>query len=63
MHLIIYELPKIIERWDTKIITISDLLHLFLQDPQTDVEESKCLIKQITKSIHQLLKNTLVHAY
>jgi DNA-directed RNA polymerase subunit RPC12/RpoP len=59
-NLIIYELPKIVEKLDTRIIVISDLLHLFLQDPQTDVEESKYLIRQITESIRSFLNNLLV---
>jgi hypothetical protein len=59
-NLIIYELSKVLERWKTKIIFLSDLLHTFLQDPQVDVEESKYLIKQITESIQRLLNNTLV---
>jgi hypothetical protein len=59
-NLIIYELPKVLERWETKIIFLSDLLHTFFQDPQADVEESKYLIKQITESIQRFLNNTLV---
>lgn len=59
-NLIIYGLPKITERWKTKIIIISDLLHMFLEDPQVDIEESKYLIRQITKSVGQYLNKTLV---
>jgi hypothetical protein len=43
-----------------KNIFLSDLLHMFFQDPQVDVEESKYLIKQITESIQRFLNNTLV---
>jgi hypothetical protein len=59
-NLIIYELPRILEKWKSKVIIISDLLHLFLQDPQADVEESKYLIKQIVKSLQRFLNTTLV---
>jgi hypothetical protein len=50
-NLIIYELLKITEKLDIKIIVISDMLHMFLEDSQVDVKESKRLIRQITKSL------------
>ena len=33
---------------------------MFLEDPQVDIEESKYLIRQITKSVGQYLNKTLV---
>jgi hypothetical protein len=50
-NLIIYELLKITEKLDIKIIVTSDMLHMFLEDSQVDVKESKRLIRQITKSL------------
>jgi hypothetical protein len=50
-NLIIYELLKITEKLDIKIIVISYMLHMFLEDSQVDVKESKRLIRQITKSL------------
>jgi Rad51 len=63
-NIIIYELPKIIEQYHrTKLIVISDLLDMFLCDPQLEVEEGQRLIKQIISSLkrrREILANTLV---
>ena len=58
--LIIFELPKILEKYKTRIIFLSDLLHLFLQDPNCEINEAKYLIKQITNSIQRFLDTALV---
>jgi hypothetical protein len=62
-NMIMYELPKIIEQYDgAKLIVISDLLDMFLRDPQLEVEEGQSLIKEIINSIRrrrEIFGNTL----
>ena len=48
---IIYELPKIIEKYNAKMIIVSDLLSMFLNDPQVQVREAEDIIKEIITSI------------
>jgi hypothetical protein len=63
-NIIVYELPKVIEQYDNaKLIVISDLLDMFLRDPQLEVEEGQCLIKEIVSSLKQrreIFGNTLI---
>jgi hypothetical protein len=58
-NLIIYELPRAIQQFNTKVVVITDLPNLFTQDPSVDQDEAISLIKEITNSI-KTLDNTLV---
>jgi hypothetical protein len=46
-----YKLPKVIQQYNSKIIVISDLLDMFLRDPQILIEEEEHIIKEIINSI------------
>jgi hypothetical protein len=48
---IMYKLPKVIQQYNPKIIVISDLLDMFLRDPQILIEEEEHIIKEIINSI------------
>jgi Rad51 len=48
---IMYKLPKVIQQYNPKIIVISDLLDMFLRDPQILIEEAEHIIKEIINSI------------
>jgi Rad51 protein len=48
---IMYKLPKVIQQYNPKIIVISDLLDMFLRDPQILIEEAEYIIKEIINSI------------
>jgi hypothetical protein len=60
--LIIYQLPIMIQQFNTKVIVISDLLNMFTQehDPNIDYNEAIFLIKEIMNSIKNTLDKTLV---
>jgi hypothetical protein len=58
--LLIYELPRIIQQLDSRVIVIADLLRLFILDPNIDHNEAIFLIKEIVNSIKKTLHNTLV---
>jgi hypothetical protein len=60
--LIIYQLPRIIQQFNDKVIVvvIADLLSLFTLDPNIDLDEAISLIKEIINSIRKTLDNTLV---
>jgi hypothetical protein len=62
--LLIYELPRIIEQFNNNgnvaVVMIADLLNLFTNDPNIDLEEAIFLIKEIIISIRKTLDNTLV---
>src|SRR5215831_7740025 len=48
--LITNELPKVVWRFDTKVLIIRDILHMFI-DPQIRIDEARPLIKEITNSL------------
>jgi len=48
--LITKELPKVVRRFDTKLLIIRDMLHMFI-DPQIRIDEAPPLIKEITNSL------------
>lgn len=52
--LIINELPKVIKQFDTCLVVISDLLHMFTHDPNIDCKEAIYLIKEIASAIRKL---------
>jgi hypothetical protein len=58
-HLIIYELPKIIEQLSSDkkknfIVVVYNLLDMFMSDSRIDKADSKKLIKEIASSIRKL---------
>jgi hypothetical protein len=59
-NIIIYQLPKIVQQFNAKVIVIADLPNLFTHDPNTDCNEAIYLIKEITNSFKKTLDNTLV---
>lgn len=58
--LLINGLPRVIQRFDVKVIMIADLLNLFTNDPNIDRNEAISLIKEIIDSIRKTLDNILV---
>jgi hypothetical protein len=50
-NMIIHELSNVIQKFDSKIIVISDLLNMFIHDPQIEIKEAKYLICGIINSI------------
>jgi len=49
--IIINQLPKVIQQYDAKMVVVSDLLDMFVRDPQIEANEAICLINEITSSI------------
>jgi hypothetical protein len=49
--ILINQLPKVIQRFDAKVIVVSNLLDMFVRDPQIEANEASYLIKEITNSI------------
>ena len=49
--IIINQLPQIIQQYDAKMVVVSDLLDMFVRDPQIEANEAKCLINEIVNSI------------
>jgi len=47
-HLIINELPNIVQKFNTKLVVISDLLKMFLEDPQLNDNEAKVILRDYT---------------
>jgi hypothetical protein len=48
--LITNELAKVVRRFDTKVLVIPDMLHMFI-DSQIRIDEARPLIKEITNSL------------
>jgi hypothetical protein len=58
-NLVTYELPNIVRKYETKIIIISDILRMFLEDAQVRIE-AQSIIKEITNSLRKFLSDTSV---
>ena len=61
--LVIYELPRVIQQLEAKVILISDLLNMFVCDPQIKIEEGERMIKEIINSLKKIsttTNNTLI---
>jgi hypothetical protein len=61
--LIIYELPRVIQQLEAKVILILDLLNMFVCDPQIKIEEGERMIKEIIDSLRKIsttTNNTLI---
>jgi hypothetical protein len=52
--LVINELPKVIKQFDTCLVVVSDLLHMFTHDPSVDCKEATYLIKEIVSAIRKI---------
>jgi hypothetical protein len=64
-HLLIYELPKIIEQFSSDkknnfIVVVYDLLEMFMSDPRIDKVDAKQLIREIASSIRKLSKDGFI---
>jgi hypothetical protein len=44
-------LPKVIQRYGAKMVVVSDLLDMFVRDPQIEANEARYLINGIVDSI------------
>ena len=49
--IIVDQLPKVIQQYDAKMIVVSDLLDMFVRDPQIGSNEATYLMNQIINSI------------
>ncbi len=52
--LVINELPEVIKQFDTRLVVVSDLLHMFVHDPNVDCKEAIYLIKEIVSAIRKI---------
>ena len=59
-NLVTCELPKAVQKFDTKTIIISDMLCMFLQDSQTRIKEARPIIKEIINSLRRISNNASV---
>ena len=53
-QLIVYELPKAVREFNSKLVVISDLLRMFTEDPQVNEKEASYLIGEIIESLHKI---------
>lgn len=58
--LIIYELPKAIQRFNPKVVVISELLSMFVQDPNVDGREAKRLLTEIAGAVDRVAGDVIV---
>jgi hypothetical protein len=49
--MITYELPKAVQRFNSRFVVISDLLRMFVQDPQVSEKEAGYLVSEIVESM------------
>jgi hypothetical protein len=48
IHFLVYELSKIIRKYNINLVVIPDLLEMFIQDPQLRMKEAKSLIRKLS---------------
>ena len=53
-NFIVNEIPNLIEKHSINLIAIPDLLKMFLQHPETDIEEIHYIFKAIEKAIRKI---------
>lgn len=53
-QLIVYELPKALREFKSKIVVVSDLLQMFLEDPQVNKKEARYLVGEMIESLHKM---------
>jgi len=53
-ELIVYELPKAMRQFNSRIVVISDLLRMFIEDPQVSQKETRYLIGEIMESVRKM---------
>ncbi len=60
--LIITELPKIIQHYNSNMVVISNFLEMFLREPRLDINETEYLIREIKHSLTKtkILQNVLI---
>src|SRR5919202_2755 len=49
--IVINQLPNVIQQYDAKMVVVSDLLDMFIGDPQIEANEARYLINEIVNSI------------
>lgn len=62
-NLVTYELPNVVRKFDTKIILISDILRMFLEDPPVRIGEALPMIKEITNSLRKLSDTSVIVSF
>jgi hypothetical protein len=60
--LIITEIPGIIQRYNSKVVIISNFLEMFLREPRLDINEAEYLIREVKHSLTEtkISQNVLV---
>lgn len=53
-HLLVYELSKIIHKYNINLVVIPDLLKMFIQDPQLHMKEAESLIREIAGALRKI---------
>ncbi len=54
IYFLVYELSKIIRKYNINLIVIPDLLETFIQDPQLRMKEAKSLIREIAAALRKI---------
>jgi hypothetical protein len=49
--IVMNQLPKVIQHYDARMVVVSDLLDMFIRDPQIEANEARHLINEIVDSI------------
>jgi hypothetical protein len=52
--LVVQELPKAMQEFNSRIVVISNLLRMFMEDPQVSQKETRYLIDEIMESVHKM---------
>lgn len=53
-HFLVYELAKIIHKYNISLVVIPDPLKMFIQDPQLNMKEAKSLIREIAAALRKI---------
>lgn len=58
--LVIHELPKAIARFGSRLVIVSGLLTMFVQDPQVDRNEARRLLREILNAVRKVSDKAIV---
>jgi hypothetical protein len=57
---IVRKLPQLVRQFNARMVVISDLLKMFVEDPTVKSREARYLLREIMKAVERLPKDILV---
>jgi hypothetical protein len=59
-RLIVHSLQSAMQHYSAKLVVVSDVLSMFIKDPQIDLDEARWLIKEIARALKRLSAQAMI---